>query len=190
METIRKPAVAGQFYDAGQTSLQQTIEECFLDERGPKTLPKISENNKDIKGIIVPHAGYIYSGAIAAHAYHTLSENGFADTFIILGPNHTGIGSGIAVMTQGTWETPLGNVSINTEIAPVTFQLRLAVSPIFISLGIILKELIERGITSSRTSSDDISLFSLHPQKPKMNKINTTTIVTCFLLIITQNNTY
>ena len=117
MEKKRKPAVAGQFYDAGQTNLQQTIKECFLDERGPKSLPKINKGTKNIKGLIVPHAGYIYSGAIAAHAYHHLSLNGFADTFIILGPNHTGVGSGVALMTEGTWETPLGPVSINQQLA-------------------------------------------------------------------------
>jgi len=117
LEKKRKPAVAGQFYDAGQTNLQQTIKECFLDERGPKSLPKINKGTKNIKGLIVPHAGYIYSGAIAAHAYHHLSLNGFADTFIILGPNHTGVGSGVALMTEGTWETPLGPVSINQQLA-------------------------------------------------------------------------
>jgi len=117
LEKIRKPAVAGQFYEAGQTQLQQTLKECFLDERGPKSLPKIGKGTKNIKGLIVPHAGYIYSGAIAAHSYYQLSLNGFADTFIILGPNHTGMGSGVAVMTEGVWQTPLGSVSINKQLA-------------------------------------------------------------------------
>jgi AmmeMemoRadiSam system protein B len=122
LEKIRKPAVAGQFYEARQTQLQQTIEECFLDERGPKSLPKINEETKNIKGLIVPHAGYIYSGAIAAHAYHHLSINGFADTFILLGPNHTGIGSGVALMIEGTWVTPLGSVPINQQLANQLLQ--------------------------------------------------------------------
>jgi len=117
LEKIRKPAVAGQFYEAGHEQLQETIKDCFLDNRGPKSLPEINTETKNIKGIIVPHAGYIYSGAIAAHSYHQLSKDGFADTFIILGPNHTGIGSGVALMTEGTWETPLGSVSINQKLA-------------------------------------------------------------------------
>ena len=117
MEKIRKPAVAGQFYEAIQAQLLQTIKDCFLDERGPKALPKIGNGTKNIKGLIVPHAGYIYSGAIAAHAYYQLSLNGFADTFIILGPNHTGMGSGVAIMTEGAWQTPLGTVSINEKLA-------------------------------------------------------------------------
>lgn len=117
MNEIRKPSAAGQFYDGTEKNLIQTIKDCFLDDRGPKNLPKINKGNKKIKGLIVPHAGYIYSGAIAAHSYNILTNNGFADTFIILGPNHTGMGSGVAVMTKGSWLTPLGNVQINENIS-------------------------------------------------------------------------
>lgn len=117
MAKIRKPAAAGQFYDASDINLIQTLKESFLDSRGPRTLPEIKKGNKDIKGVVVPHAGYIYSGAIAAHSYHTIAGNGFADTFIILGPNHTGMGSGVSVMTEGAWETPLGEAPINNELA-------------------------------------------------------------------------
>jgi AmmeMemoRadiSam system protein B len=116
LEKVRKPAVAGQFYAGNEENLKQTIEECFLDDRGPKSLPQIGSGNKNIKGLVVPHAGYIYSGAIAAHSYNRLSENGFADTFIILGPNHTGMGSGVSVMTEGSWLTPLGKVPINETL--------------------------------------------------------------------------
>jgi len=117
LEKIRKPAVAGQFYDSAKNQLEQTIKNCFLDERGPRSLPKIGKEKQKIRGLIVPHAGYIYSGAIAAHSYHNLSINGFADSFIILGPNHTGMGSGVALMKEGVWETPLGKITINQELA-------------------------------------------------------------------------
>jgi len=117
LDKLRKPTVAGQFYDGNEADLKQTIEECFLDNRGPKTLPQIKQGSKKIKGLVVPHAGYIYSGAIAAHSYHYLVNNGFADTFIILGPNHTGVGSGVSVMTEGSWLTPLGTVPINEELS-------------------------------------------------------------------------
>jgi len=117
LEKLRKPSVAGQFYDGNEANLKQTIEECFLDNRGPQSLPKIAPGNKKIKGLVVPHAGYIYSGAIAAHSYHYLVNNGFADTFIILGPNHTGMGSGVSVMTEGSWLTPLGTIPINEKIS-------------------------------------------------------------------------
>ena len=117
MVILRKPAVAGQFYDGEEENLKQTIEECFLSERGPESLPQIAEGDKKIKGLVVPHAGFIYSGAIAAHSYHYLAKNGFADTLIILGPNHTGVGSGVAVMTEGSWLTPLGEVPINKDLS-------------------------------------------------------------------------
>jgi AmmeMemoRadiSam system protein B len=117
LDKIRKPAVAGQFYDGNKADLTKTIKECFLDNRGPKTLPQIKQGNKKIRGLVVPHAGYIYSGAIAAHSYYILANNGFADTFIILGPNHTGIGSGVSVMTEGSWLTPIGTVPINERLS-------------------------------------------------------------------------
>jgi AmmeMemoRadiSam system protein B len=117
MAKIRRPAVAGQFYEGSESRLQQTIKDCFLDDRGPGNLPKITKGDKNIKGLVVPHAGYIYSGAIAAHSYNILANNDFADTFIILGPNHTGMGSGVSIMTEGEWQTPLGTVSINEKLA-------------------------------------------------------------------------
>ncbi len=117
MEKVRKPTVAGQFYNGNRTDLEQSIRECFLDKRGPGDLPETGQRKKNIKGLVVPHAGYIYSGAIAANSYYYLSKNGFADTFIILGPNHTGMGSGVSIMTEGSWETPLGTASINEALA-------------------------------------------------------------------------
>jgi len=119
---LRKPSVAGQFYEGSKERLIDSIKSCFLDERGPGTLPQISKGDKKIIGLVVPHAGYIYSGAIAAHSYNYLADNGFADNFIILGPNHTGMGSGVAVMTEGSWETPLGEVPINENLAGSLFK--------------------------------------------------------------------
>ena len=122
MYGLRKPSVAGQFYEGSEERLIESIKMCFLDERGPGTLPQISKGDKKIIGLVVPHAGYIYSGAIAAHSYNYLANNGFADNFIILGPNHTGMGSGVAVMTEGSWETPLGEVPINENLAESLFK--------------------------------------------------------------------
>ena len=117
LSMIRKASVAGQFYEGDKRDLEQSIRKCFLDERGPGALPKISPGKNGIKGVVVPHAGYIYSGAVAAHSYYYLANSGFADTFIILGPNHTGYGSGVSLMTEGLWETPLGIVPINEPLA-------------------------------------------------------------------------
>jgi AmmeMemoRadiSam system protein B len=122
LDKIRKPSVAGQFYDSNKTSLSDRIKQCFLDDRGPGRLPKITKGDKKVRGLVVPHAGYIYSGAIAAHSYNFLASNGFADSFIILGPNHTGMGAGVSVMTEGIWQTPLGAVQINDIIAKNLFK--------------------------------------------------------------------
>jgi AmmeMemoRadiSam system protein B len=112
----RNAVVAGQFYPGTAKQLQQQIEECFLSVRGPGKLPTITEKAPRITGLVVPHAGYVYSGAIASHSYYALASHGFAETFIILGPNHTGVGSGVSVMTEGSWNTPLGTVAVNPSL--------------------------------------------------------------------------
>ena len=121
-QKVRNPVVAGQFYDGNNDMLKESIKKCFLDERGPGKLPKIEKSEKQLFGIVVPHAGYIFSGAIAAHSYHFLANTGFADTFIILGPNHTGMGSGVSVVTEGEWITPLGSCKIYETFAKQIFQ--------------------------------------------------------------------
>ena len=117
LETTRSPVVAGQFYPGSEKALQHQIHECFVHSRGWGKLPSINKQGARIKGLVVPHAGYVYSGAIASHSYGFLAEHGFADTFIILGPNHTGQGSGVALMTQGSWKTPLGKTPIASTLA-------------------------------------------------------------------------
>ncbi len=116
VKRTREAVVAGQFYPGTEGRLRQQIEECFLSSRGPGRLPVISQKKPRIQGVIVPHAGYVFSGAIASHSYETLSSHGFAETFIVLGPNHTGMGSGVSVMTEGSWKTPLGIVPVNTSM--------------------------------------------------------------------------
>lgn len=112
---IRKPAVAGLFYELNPDSLRKQIEWCFNNQLGPGSIPEIG-NKREIKGVIAPHAGYVYSGPVAAHTYYELAQDGFPETFVILCPNHTGMGSGLSTMT-GTWETPLGQVDIDDELA-------------------------------------------------------------------------
>jgi AmmeMemoRadiSam system protein B len=68
-------------------------------------------------GIIVPHAGYDYSGPVAANSYYRLASSGLRESVIILGPNHTGYGTGVSTMTEGQWATPLGDVPVDTSLA-------------------------------------------------------------------------
>ncbi len=73
--------------------------------------------NQNFLGLIVPHAGYKYSGPVAAHSYYKLASAGIFESVIILGPNHTGLGSGVSTMTEGEWSTPLGDVPIDADLA-------------------------------------------------------------------------
>jgi len=115
---IRYPRVAGSFYAGSAGPLKRQIEECFRHRFGPRELPKIDEKgSRKVLGLVCPHAGYMYSGPVAANAYHRLASDGLVDLFVILGPNHHGIGSGVAVMHTGVWRTPLGDVEIASETA-------------------------------------------------------------------------
>ncbi|HII84256.1 MAG TPA: AmmeMemoRadiSam system protein B [Methanobacterium subterraneum] len=114
---IRKPAVAGMFYESDEGSLKKRIEWCYQHKLGPGKQPGKLGNQRSIKGLIAPHAGYVYSGPVAACSYLELAEDGMPETVVILCPNHTGMGSGLATMTQGSWLTPLGEVEIDQEFA-------------------------------------------------------------------------
>lgn len=116
--SVRKPVVAGQFYEEDPKDLIKQIEGCFLHRLGPQALPvgEPSPNRVSI-GFIVPHAGYMYSGPAAAHAYYALSQERRPSTVILLGPNHTGFGPAVSIYPEGFWETPLGRVSVNSQLA-------------------------------------------------------------------------
>ncbi len=112
---VRTPAVAGSFYPKTNQELKKTIHDCFVHEYGPKKLPPIS-GGKKIFGVVSPHAGYMYSGPIAANSYYEISEQK-PDLVIIVGPNHWGIGADVATMKDTIWKTPLGDVEVDTESA-------------------------------------------------------------------------
>ena len=115
---IRRPCQAGSFYSSKTSSLRKEIEECFLNELGPKKIPKPSHNAlTSVVGLVAPHAGYMYSGSIATHSYFALAMDGTPDCAIIIGPNHTGLGSGVSIMNRGIWVTPMGEISIDANIA-------------------------------------------------------------------------
>jgi len=113
---MRLPSVAGQFYAGDERSLRAQIEQCFTGKLGPGKIPKMGPGKRQVLGGVAPHAGYIYSGMVAAHTYAQIVEDGFPRTFVIIGPNHTGRGSGIAVASED-WETPLGVVKIDKDLA-------------------------------------------------------------------------
>ncbi len=110
---VREPCVAGQFYENSFDSLNKQIENCFYDKRGPGDLPIEKRSDKKISAILVPHAGYMFSGACAAWAYKEIAESKFPDAFLLLGPNHYGSGSGLSI---GDWKTPLGLVKTHKDL--------------------------------------------------------------------------
>jgi AmmeMemoRadiSam system protein B len=114
----RAPAVAGIFYPSDGRELYQLIELSFKEQRfGPGHLPPSEEfNRRRIYGIVSPHAGYVYSGAVAANGYYETSSMNF-DRIVMIGPNHYGIGTGLATVQNGIWETPLGEVEVDSELA-------------------------------------------------------------------------
>jgi AmmeMemoRadiSam system protein B len=116
---LRRAVVASQFYEGSAEALRAQLTSCFLHKLGPQKTPTVntSTHPREIVGLICPHAGYMYSGPVAAHAYYQLAQDGKPDTVVLLGPNHTGYGSGLSVMREGTWQTPLGNVEIDTKLA-------------------------------------------------------------------------
>ena len=101
---LRKPAVAGQFYPASANSLRDTIAGLVN-----KEATKI-----DALACMLPHAGYMYSGRVAAL---TVSRINLKQKIILLGPNHTGLGAAFSIMTEGAWQTPLGEVKIDSSLA-------------------------------------------------------------------------
>lgn len=115
---VRHPHQAGLFYAGTSEALKTQIERCFTHKFGPGRIPKVlGKGSRNIVGLVCPHAGYIYSGPVAAHAYYKLAEDGCPKTVVFFGPNHTGLGSALTIMNEGFWRTPLGNVEVDTEIA-------------------------------------------------------------------------
>lgn len=100
----RQPVVAGRFYPGDADELRRTIGRLV----DPEAVPG------DVVGALVPHAGYEYSGAVAGA---TISRIACKETFVIIGPNHTGRGAPYSVSTGGKWRTPLGEVAVDSELA-------------------------------------------------------------------------
>ncbi len=114
----RYPVVAGYFYPSDPDKLVDIIKKSFLHPIGPGKLPVVAKSrDKNTYGYVSPHAGYIYSGPVAAHVYYDLARTGRPETLVILGTNHTGIGALVSVYPAGKWITPLGELEVDEELA-------------------------------------------------------------------------
>src|SRR4030042_1688310 len=101
---IRNPSAAGFYYPASPAEIKLMFSR-YVDKNAPK---------EEVVGLLMPHAGYQYSGAVAGA---TISRVKFKDTFLIIGPTHSGLGKPFSVMAEGTWKTPLGDVEVDEELA-------------------------------------------------------------------------
>jgi MEMO1 family protein len=108
---IREPAVAGRFYPGDPDRLVADIR-SYTAAKNPEKLPAL--------GCVVPHAGYMYSGHVAGAVYAQLD---LPKRFVIFCPNHTGVGHPLAIMREGAWRTPLGDVPIDIELADQMMKL-------------------------------------------------------------------
>lgn len=106
---VRKPAVAGQFYPGSPDSLKRDVDRYLAAARVP-------ELDGEVVGIVSPHAGYMYSGAVAAHGYSCLKGKHY-DTVIVVAPSHRMAFRGSSVYARGAYETPLGLVQVDSELA-------------------------------------------------------------------------
>ena len=100
----RQPAVAGRFYTDDRAALIREVDGFLAGATGPKVRAL---------GIVAPHAGYVYSGAVAGAVYGRVDV---PDRAIVMGPNHTGMGIRIALWPGGAWRLPSGNVSVDPSL--------------------------------------------------------------------------
>jgi len=124
MNHVRKPVVAGAFYPGSRASLSDELSRLFGEStiiaKGSLTSPC---------GLIAPHAGYPFSGPVAATGYSHLASLGKPQWAIILGANHTGMGAPISIMPSGVWRTPLGDTPIDSDLANRLISGEIEVSP-------------------------------------------------------------
>jgi MEMO1 family protein len=114
---VRKPAVAGQFYPANPAELSALIDGCYTHPLGPGKEPPAPSAKADLVAVVCPHAGYVYSGPVAAHSFLHVSSLRNPELLVIVAPNHYGIGSGVSTFKEGEWETPLGRLRVAQEAA-------------------------------------------------------------------------
>lgn len=111
---MRQPAVAGKFYPRTEMQVRGEIDHLYDTYLGRR--PRLNTAGpRKIVGLVVPHAGYVYSGPVAAYAYAALANDGFPETFVIIGPNHSGMGSPVAMTTED-FDTPLGKVRVDKDM--------------------------------------------------------------------------
>ncbi len=120
---IRRPVVAGQFYPGTAAYCRMEVEEFLAAGVLPPELPE-----KIVAGI-VPHAGWTFSGQLAALVFAAVKkQNAKVDTFCVFGAAHSYFGPKPAIYDSGAWQTPLGNIAIDEELAQAVLKTGTAVA--------------------------------------------------------------
>ncbi|MFB6151156.1 MAG: AmmeMemoRadiSam system protein B [Haloarculaceae archaeon] len=114
---VRQPSVAGEFYAGTEAGLRRQIDECFAHEYGPGPLDE-QPGGEPPTALVSPHAGYPFSGPVAAHGFAALAgADPDPDVAVVLGPNHQGAGEAAAVAPHEAWRTPLGELPVDGDFA-------------------------------------------------------------------------
>jgi MEMO1 family protein len=108
MKNVREPAVAGMFYPASASKLQEEVQKLLNDN-------KPQEKFENVIGIVSPHAGYVYSGRTAAFAFNAIGRKKYK-TVVIISPSHREYFAGISIYNGDAYKTPLGEVPIDKEM--------------------------------------------------------------------------
>jgi hypothetical protein len=106
----RQPAVAGSFYPANQEELNATLKQLFTN-----AVP--SKDIQNVIAVISPHAGYVFSGEVAASSFNQIDPTKEYENIFVLGSSHYIAFEGASIYSQGNFITPLGTVKVNTELA-------------------------------------------------------------------------
>lgn len=120
---IRRPVVAGAFYPAKPDQLSKVVSDLLgeeIDRRCPTSVAPCA--------LIVPHAGYPYSGLTAAAGYRSIAALGRPSVVILLGANHTGLGGSVAIDDHDAWSTPLGDVPVARDIVATLEEAGLSIN--------------------------------------------------------------
>ncbi|MDR5657136.1 AmmeMemoRadiSam system protein B [Halodesulfurarchaeum sp. HSR-GB] len=116
MSRVRSPSVAGQFYAGTAPGLREQIQSAFEHSVGPGAPPDVTDREASLVGLVSPHAGYPYSGPIAAHGFSRLAASGRPDVVVLIGPNHSAAGAPLAISGASAWETPLGTAPVSDSL--------------------------------------------------------------------------
>ena len=111
--SVRQPCVAGQFYEADPARCREDLERC-LDEAAKADVPAVEGA---MQGGVVPHAGWMFSGPIAARVFRAIAASRTPDTVVLLGADHRGAAPRAASYDRGAWRTPLGEVKVDEKLA-------------------------------------------------------------------------